>query len=154
MDTNKIIIRQATVADIPQIQRVRNAVLENRLSNPSLVSDQDCNYYLSRKGRGWVSEIESHILGFAIVDLQDNSVWALFVDPDFANTGIGKKLHQTMLDWYFSQTTATIWLSTAPHTRAAGFYRMAGWVEVGTHNKGEIKFEMTYSRWAGERPRL
>jgi len=61
--------------------------------------------------------------------------------------GIGKRLHDDMLDWYFAQTSTTIWLGTAPATRAEKFYRKAGWQEVGIHGKGEIKFEMTAADW-------
>ncbi len=52
-----------------------------------------------------------------------------------------------MLDWYFSRTQKTVWLGTAPNSRAEKFYRIAGWKEVGTHGKGEIKFEMEYEDW-------
>ena len=55
-----------------------------------------------------------------------------------------------MLNWFFEQTKNTVWLGTSPGTRAENFYRRAGWVEVGTHGKGEIKFEMTYSNWVKE----
>jgi GNAT superfamily N-acetyltransferase len=77
----------------------------------------------------------------------DHNVWALFVQPGYDKNGIGKKLHDDMLDWYFSQTDSTVWLSTAPNTRAEKFYRKAGWQEVGIHGKGEIKFEMTSVNW-------
>ncbi len=52
-----------------------------------------------------------------------------------------------MLDWYFSRTQQTVWLGTAPNSCAEKFYRIAGWKEVGTHGKGEIKFEMEYEDW-------
>ena len=52
-----------------------------------------------------------------------------------------------MLAWYFSQTKETVWLGTAPCTRAEKFYRKAGWKEVGKHGKGEIKFEMSFNDW-------
>jgi hypothetical protein len=52
-----------------------------------------------------------------------------------------------MLDWYFNQTTKNVWLGTSPKTRAETFYRKAGWIEIGTHGKNEIKFEMTYNNW-------
>jgi len=52
-----------------------------------------------------------------------------------------------MLNWYFGQTNQPVWLGTAPNTRAEKFYRRAGWIETGTHGKGEIKFEMTCVRW-------
>jgi len=143
----KMIFREATIADIPQIQVVRNSVKENTLSNPALVTDNDCENYLVNRGKGWVCEIDGRIVGFAIVDLVDHNVWALFVQPDFDKKGIGKKLHDDMLDWYFSQTDLTIWLSTAPNTRAEKFYHKAGWKKVGMHEKGEIKFEMTAAYW-------
>jgi len=143
----KMIFREATTTDIPQIQLVRNSVKENVLSDPALVTDKDCEDYLLGRGKGWVCEIEGEVVGFAIADLIDHNVWALFVKPGFDKKGIGKKLHDDMLDWYFAQTDLTIWLGTAPGTRAEGFYRKAGWSEVGIHGKGEIKFEMTASHW-------
>jgi len=142
-----MIFREATIEDIPQIQLVRNSVKENWLSDPALVTDKDCEDYLTQKRKGWVCVIENRLVGFSIVDLEDKNIWALFVHPDFENNSIGKRLHDIMLRWYFDQTKETIWLGTAPGTRAEKFYRKAGWKEVGVHGKGEIKFEMTYTDW-------
>lgn len=140
-------IRIAEIKDIPQIQVVRNLVKENRLSDPALVPDSDVEDYIVRRGRGWVCEINEQIVGFAIADLVDNNIWALFVAPDFEKLGIGKKLHDEMINWYFVQTNKAVWLGTAPKTRAELFYRKSGWKEVGLHGKGEIKFEMTKDDW-------
>jgi len=140
-------IRVAEVKDISQIQVVRNLVKENRLSDPALVPDSDVEDYITRRGRGWVCEINGHIVGFAIADLVDNNIWALFIHPGFEKLGIGKKLHDEMVNWYFSQTDKTVWLGTSPKTRAELFYRKAGWKEIGMHGKGEIKFEMTKDEW-------
>jgi len=140
-------IREAKIADIPQIQKVRNAVKENMLSDPALVSDNDCEVYITKKGRGWVCEVNDTIVGFSIADIEGNNIWALFVDPLFEKQGIGKLLHDTMMDWYFMQTDTTVWLSTSPSTRAESFYRKAGWKEKGLHDKDEIKFEMTATDW-------
>ena len=142
-----MIFREATIHDIPQIQIVRHTVKENVLSNPALVTDQDCEEYLTVRGKGWVCEIGDTIVGFSIADLKDNNIWALFLRPEYEGRGIGKKLHGMMLEWYFSQTQKTVWLGTAPNTRAEKFYRKAGWEEVGTHGKGEIKFEMSFDTW-------
>ena len=142
-----MIFREATVNDIPQIQLVRNAVKENTLSDPSLVTDEDCESFLINRGRGWVCETQNKIVGFSIADLQDHNVWALFVHPAYEKKGIGKMLHDIMLNWYFSVTTTTLWLGTSPHTRAEQFYRKAGWIENGVHGKNEIKFEMTAKLW-------
>jgi GNAT superfamily N-acetyltransferase len=139
--------RQAEKKDILQIQKVRHSVHENILSDPALVTDADCAEFLEIRGRGWVCEVQMEIVGFAIADLRDHNIWALFVRPDFERRGIGKKLHDMMLDWYFSKTNEMVWLGTAPGTRAELFYRKAGWNENGLHGKGEIKFEMEYATW-------
>jgi GNAT superfamily N-acetyltransferase len=143
-----MIFREAEIDDINQIQFVRNAVKENRLSDPALVPDKDVEEYMTQRGKGWVCEIDEKIVGFSIVDLVENNVWALFVHPDFEAMGIGKKLHQMMMDWYFVQTNKKIWLGTEPKSRAETFYRIQGWKEVGVHGKGEIKFEMDFETWS------
>lgn len=142
-----MIFREATTNDIQQIQVVRNSVKENTLSNPNLVTDEDCKQFITERGKGWVCVVDNTIVGFAIADLQENNIWALFLDPAFEKKGIGQQLHKMMMDWYFSQTKTTVWLGTGFNTRAVHFYRKAGWVEVGLHGSDEIKFEMTYERW-------
>ncbi len=143
-----MIFRESEINDISQIQFVRNAVKENRLSDPALVPDKDVEEYMMKRGKGWICEVDKRIVGFAIVDLIENNVWALFVLPDFEAKGIGKKLHQIMMDWYFVQTKEKIWLGTAPDSRAYEFYKMQGWEEAGVHGKGEIKFEMDIETWS------
>ena len=142
-----MIFRTAVKTDIPQIQVVRNAVKENRLSNPAFVSDSDVENFITQRGKGWVCEMDNTIVGFAIADLQDNNIWALFIHPDHEGKGIGKKLHSLMLDWYFSQGKENVWLGTSPDTRAEKFYRKAGWKENGMHGSKEVKFEMTAGEW-------
>jgi len=139
--------REAKLEDIKQIQIVRNSVKENALSNPALVSDKDCEEFLTVRGKGWVCEIDNTIVGFSIVDLKENNIWALFVKPEHEKKGIGKELYTRMMDWYFDQTKTPVWLGTAPNTRAEKFYEKLGWVKTGTVNKGETKFEMSYKSW-------
>ena len=138
--------REAGIADITGMHVVRVAVLENRLSNPNLITPQDYEEFITRRGKGWICEVNGEIVGFAIVDTVDKNVWALFIDPAWEGKGIGKKLHDIMIDWYFDQINDTIWLGTAPGTRAEQFYRKAGWKEAGMHGK-EVKFEMSADDW-------
>jgi GNAT superfamily N-acetyltransferase len=140
-------IREATPDDIKQIQFVRNSVKENMLSNPDLVPDSDVYDYIMRRGKGWVGESNGRIIGFAIVSLLDHNVWALFIEPGFDKKGTGRILHRQMMEWYFDQSDEPVWLSTAPGTRAAHFYSMAGWKETGLHGKAEIRFEMDKAGW-------
>ena len=137
-----MLFREATPTDIPQIQIVRHLVKENVLSNPNLVTDQDCLEFLTIRGKGWVCECDGQIVGFAIADLKEENIWALFIDPKFEGKGIGRKLQQKMLDWYFSQDKSYVWLGTSPNTRAEQFYRKSGWIENGKNGSDEIKFEM------------
>ena len=138
--------REAIVEDIKEIQVVRNAVKENTLSDPALVSDKDCEEYMTTRGKAWVCEMDGIIVGFSYVDMKENNIWALFVTPEHAEKGIGKTLHKIMLDWYFSKTDQTVWLGTSPDTRAEIFYTKQGWKKNGMHGK-EIKFEMTAEAW-------
>jgi len=142
-----MIFREAEPKDIPQIQIVRNAVKENMLSNPNLVTNEDCLEYISQRGKGWVCEADGAIAGFAIADLADNNIWALFIHPNFEGKGIGRALQKLMLDWYFSQGKDHVWLGTAPGTRAEVFYRKSGWAENGTNGPKEIKFEMSRDQY-------
>lgn len=66
--------REAKIEDIKQIQIVRNSVKENTLSNPDLVTDKDCEEFLTQRGKGWVCEIENRIVGFAIADLKKDNI--------------------------------------------------------------------------------
>ena len=128
------------------MQIVRNAVRENRLSDPSLVKDSDYAE-LMNNGKGWVCESDNRITGFAFADLRNENIWALFVLPEAEGNGVGKTLHDLMMDWYFNSGKNYVWLSTAPGTRAESFYRKAGWMQNGYYGKGELKFEMTLEDW-------
>jgi GNAT superfamily N-acetyltransferase len=146
MKLHSLVFREAQAADIPQLTAVRLSVQENRLSDPERVTAQDYLDYLTRRGKGWACEADGTIVGFGIADLVGHSIWALFV-PEFAGQGIGKQLHTLMLNWYFAHSSETIWLSTAPGTRADEFYRRQGWQDTGRTKSREVRFEMTVGEW-------
>ena len=145
MSTPAIIqTREATPADIAAMHVIRCSVKENMLSDPTRITEADYHNFIVNRGKGWVAEFGGALAGFAVVDLQDNNVWALFVHPGHDSLGIGTSLHNCMLHWYFSQTHQSLWLSTSFNTRAETFYRMKGWKEAGTYGSDEIRFEMSY----------
>jgi GNAT superfamily N-acetyltransferase len=139
--------REAIIEDTKELQVIRHAVKENRLSDPLLVTDADVINFITIRGKGWVCEVNTVIVGFAIVDTIDNNIWALFVHPDHEKKGIGRKLQEIMLNWFFHQSDETLWLGTTPDTRAENFYRSSGWKDKGLRKNGEIRFEMTYADW-------
>jgi GNAT superfamily N-acetyltransferase len=148
MTNTTLYYREALPQDILAIQQVRNAVQENKLSNPGLITDTMVAEFMFERGKGWVCMDGEQLAGFAIADLVKENIWALFLDPAYQGRGIGKRLQQLMLDWYFAQGKSTVWLGTEPGTRAAGFYGQTGWTPAGMHGSGEIKFEMTATQWA------
>jgi GNAT superfamily N-acetyltransferase len=143
----RIVLREAQLADIPELHRIRMSVKENALSNPNLIKPEDYEEFLMHRGKGWLCEINNQVVGFAVVDITNNNVWALFLHPFFEQKGIGRKLHDTMMNWYFDQTSETIWLSTSPGTRAEAFYHNAGWQKTGLTISGEVRFEMAAEFW-------
>jgi GNAT superfamily N-acetyltransferase len=146
-----MIFREATITDIPGLQRVRGAVKENVLNNPELVTTADYTQYLTTGGKGWLCESAGVIVGFAIVDTRSHNIWALFVDPQTEAAGIGKQLQRLMLDWYFAVYQTSLWLGTAPGTRAEQFYTCTGWKNAGEMKNGEVRFEMDRDMWVGLR---
>lgn len=133
-------IRQAHRPDIASIQRIRRSVRENRLVS-RVITDDDVRVMLEERGRGWVADVEGAVIGFAIGDATNGNVWALFVDPEHEGRGHGRALHDVMVAWMWDQGLETLWLTTAPGTRAERFYERAGWVRAGSTDEGEIRFE-------------
>lgn len=134
-------IREATRDDITAMMQVRLAVRENRLVS-LVISEADYIEAIETTGRGWVAMLESQLVGFAIGNRFTGNIWALFVLPDFERRGIGRRLHDLMVAWLWSTGLDRLTLSTAPGTRAVGFYEAAGWVNVGITGHGEVAFEL------------
>jgi hypothetical protein len=47
-----MIIREEKIDDIKQIQIIRNSVSEITLSDPNLVTDKDCEEFITVRGKG------------------------------------------------------------------------------------------------------
>ena len=135
------LLRQALRADVAGIQRVRHAVRENILTS-SVITDAEVVQHLEVLGRGWVIEVDGEIRAFAIANARNGNVWGLFVEHGHERRGHGRRLHDTMLAWLWSQGLQRLWLTTGPATRAERFYRAAGWQDMGPSAHGEIRFEI------------
>jgi GNAT superfamily N-acetyltransferase len=97
---------------------------------------------------GW-RRSKGAIAGFAVADLVRRNVWALFVDPQAEGRGIGRRLHDAMMDWFAAQGVERVWLSTDPGTRAEAFYRAADWQAAGEY-RGEARYEMRLPAQRGD----
>jgi GNAT superfamily N-acetyltransferase len=139
--------RTATKDDILSLHAIRTAVTENVLSDPGRITQTDYKEMLELNGKGWVCEVNDEIAGFAIVDLKNQNIWALFVHPDSEGKGIGTALFRLMVDWAFGQGIDKLWLGTAPGTRAERLYSSTGWQKIGLEKNGEMRFECTKEIW-------
>lgn len=134
------LLRPAARADVPSMQRVRGAVRENRLIS-RVITDADVVDAIEHSGRGWVVEVDSRVVAFAVGNAETGNVWALFVQPEHEGRGYGRRLHDTMVEWLWSLGLSRLWLTTEPGTRAERFYLSAGWLRRSVLPSGEILFE-------------
>jgi GNAT superfamily N-acetyltransferase len=95
-------INAALANDVPEMMRVRFLVKENVLSNPALVTPDDCLRHITTDGFGFCWHEGGQLLGFSIANHIVGNVWALFVDPAHEGRGIGRALHDALLDKYFA----------------------------------------------------
>ncbi len=142
-------LRQASLADIPGMHRVRLAVRENALRS-TVITEASYAQPMMETGRGWVVEDDGEILAFAVGNAQTGNIWALFVDPEHEGNGYGRRLHDTMIAYLFACGLNRLDLSTAADTRAHRFYVRAGWqlIRIDGEAEGEAFFEMNKSQYA------
>jgi GNAT superfamily N-acetyltransferase len=138
-------LRAARLNDIAAMHAIRLAVRENKLSARTGITAASYQPYV-RNGTAWVAEHGATLLGFAAADAADASVWALFVAPDAEAMGIGRALHDAMLDWAASQNITHLSLATAAGTRAEGFYTRLGWRALGHDEQGQMRFDRVTRR--------
>ncbi len=140
-----VIVREAHRQDIPGIFHVRLSVRENLLSEEQLrqhVSPEALAVLLESQCKSWVAEEDGQVIGLSIADSKIPSIWGLFVLPRHEGRGLGRQLLDAAVAWLWEQGADRIWLTTAPDTRAAGFYRHLGWNVAGVTEHGEIRFEL------------
>ena len=136
------VLRQASRADIAAIHEVRMSVHENRLTR-SVITERDSLDHLETLGRGWVIEVGDRIVAIAVGNARNGNLWGLFVHPEFERRGFGRRLLDTAVNWLISQGVTHLWLTTAPGTRAQGFYEAGGWKKAAVTEHGEIRFELS-----------
>src|SRR5215475_14597897 len=89
-------IRRARFEERDRISEIRSAVHENKLGDPTAVTDAHYAWFTEHPGI-WVWEEGGRILGFSAGDTRDGTIWALFVDPAHHRRGIGRALFEAAL---------------------------------------------------------
>src|SRR5437763_15891042 len=132
-------IRRAIQSDVARIMKIRHSVRENRLSNPNLVTADDCAEFIERS-EIWVWEEAGAVQAFAVGEIRDGWIWALFVAREFEGRGIGRALLSMACETLRSAGYTVANLSTAAGTRATRFYMENGWMLVSNNRRGELLF--------------
>ena len=144
MSTPEIVFREATVADVPAMFAVRTSVVENAMTWEQLaalgITPATVATSLMTHRKAWVAERGDVIVGFAMADDADGSIFALFVRPDHEGSGIGTRLLDLAVGWLWQRGKHVVTLTTGPGTRAAAFYARRGWTDVGIQSNGEVGF--------------
>jgi GNAT superfamily N-acetyltransferase len=134
-------VRPATDADLRRIWEVRHGTAENRLTDPSLVTDAEVAWYLN-EAIFLVSEDEEGVQGFVCANHQTGYVWALFVIDAAQGRGHGTALLDAAIDRLRQAGHRQAFLTTGPRSKAAAFYRSRGWRRTGTDLRGEAVFRL------------
>ncbi len=132
-------IRAAVAADLSRIRFIRAAVRENRLSDPTKVSEAEVRWYLE-EGVFLVSEGQDDVQGFGCANPRTGLVWALFVDPEAEGQGHGGALLDALCAALRGAGLVQAHLTTGDGTRAAEFYRRRLWRCTGYVWGGEVAF--------------
>lgn len=152
------LIRKAGAGDVAAIFAIRTSVRQNHLSHeemaargitPTLVAE-----LLETTGPGWIAEINGEPAGFAMADLVEACVFALFVAPGFEGRGVGRLLLAEAERALFARHER-IWLETGTgeHIRANGFYRRMGWQAVGPAENDQTRYEKARPAFSGSTSR-
>jgi len=134
-------VRRATEADLPRVWQVRHGTAENRLTDPSLVTDAEVAWYLD-EAIFLVSEDEAGVQGFACANHQTGYVWALFVIDEAQGRGHGTALLDEAIRKLRQAGHRQAFLTTGRETKAAEFYRSKGWRQTGVDMRGEAVFRL------------
>lgn len=134
-------LRPAAREDLPRIYEVRHGTAENRLTDPTLVSDEEVAWYMDN-GVFLVAEEDGVIQGFVCANPQTGYVWALFVIDGEQGRGIGTALLDTALARLRDAGNRQAFLMTGASSRAEGFYSSRGWRRIGVSLQGDIVYRI------------
>lgn len=140
-------IRPATPEDVPAIFDVRCSVKENHMSREELavlnITPETVREMIT--GGDYivpVALIEGKTAGFAMAQISEGYIFALFVSPEHEGKGLGRALMHKVESGLVKHGLIKTSLCTGSEEgiRAPGFYRHLGWVESGFMDDGQLKF--------------
>lgn len=140
------LIRTATQDDIDTLFRIRTSVVQNHLSAEQMaelgITPQVLAESIEAAPCVWVAEVDGRAVAFAMVDLAEGEVFALFVLPAYENLGLGRQL-MAVAEAALFEHHERLYLITdgRDEIRANGFYQRLGWVVVGQVDGDDVRYE-------------
>jgi GNAT superfamily N-acetyltransferase len=134
-------LRPAISADISRLIEIRAAVRENRLERMTIGADDYLPYV--EDSRCWVAEADGTIRGFAALDAETASIWALFVHPEAEGSGLGRALLDRLIAEARQRGLHLLTLETQAGTRAEHVYLQAGWQLIARDPNGTLHLRLS-----------
>ncbi|MEO1590636.1 MAG: GNAT family N-acetyltransferase [Cyanobacteria bacterium J06632_22] len=154
-------IRRVTIEDIEPLFEIRTSVTENYQSREEIaalgITPKTVADMLQHGCAAWLAEQAGQGIGFAIANATEQTIFGIFIRPEFEGQGVGRALMAEAEHWLWSQGAVEIWLLTGndPNLRAYGFYQHLGWQNVGVVEAGDFAGEVKFIKRApskGETP--
>jgi len=88
-----------------------------------------------------VAEVDGRCVGFAMGEVPESYVFAVFVRPSDEGRGVGRALLRVVEEEFARRGVDEAWLATGTEEslRALGFYRHHGWVDAGVMEDGQLR---------------
>ena len=140
------LIRVATQDDVDTLFVIRTSVVQNHLSVEQMADLGITPQVLADSIRAapcvWIAEVNDQPAAFAMVDLAEGEVFAMFVRPTFENLGLGRQL-MAVAEAALVARHDTLYLVTdgRDEIRANGFYQRLGWSVVGPVDGDDVRYE-------------
>lgn len=140
------VIRRATVADIDTLFDIRTSVRQNHLSREQMaelgITPAVLGEAIENSPCAWIAEIDGLAGGFAMVELEQGELFALFVRPACEGLGLGRLLLAAAEEQLFREHES-IWLVTdgGDGVRANAFYLGQGWQLAGRVDERDVRYE-------------
>lgn len=139
-------LRLALPEDIELLFDIRTSVKQNHLSREQMhdlgITATTLTEAIREAPCTWIAEYRKEAVGFAMIDLDEGELFALFVRPQHEGKGIGRLLLEQAERALF-QRHEVIHLTTDGDQaiRANGFYQRAGWVSRAAVDERDVRYE-------------
>ena len=143
-NTMNIRTRLALSSDIEGIFDVRTSVKENHLSREEMeqvgITESSVIDMIEKSRCAWVAVDEGKVIGFSMIIVDEGSLFAAFVLPEYEGRGVGRRL-VVLAEQELFKHHEIAWLETDKNSRAAKFYMQLGWGNETNINGTDIKLE-------------